>query len=58
MDDKHLCGKCKKDFDILYGFKAYEMRSNDEFYCKSCFKRVHGVDYDEVGNVSDKIEEL
>ena len=49
--DEHKCKKCRKDFEELYGYKPYEMRS-DEFYCKECFKKVHKVDFEEVGNVN------
>tara|TARA_R110000803_G_scaffold79152_4_gene144675 strand:+ start:1214 stop:1378 length:165 start_codon:yes stop_codon:yes gene_type:complete len=54
MDDEieHICNKCKKDCELLYGLKPYEMKDH-EFYCKPCFKVVHGIMYDDVGDVNE-----
>lgn len=50
--DEHNCSECGKDCEVLLGYKPYEMK-NDEFYCESCFKKVHGTSFDEIGEVSN-----
>jgi len=49
MDD-FKCNKCKSEEEELYGYKPYDMK-NDEFYCSDCFEEVHGVSFQDIGEV-------
>lgn len=51
--DKHECGNCHRDFDTLYGYKPYTMRTDDEFYCEECFEKVHGFNFEDDNDDSE-----
>jgi len=37
------CNNCNKTVELLYGYKAYEMK-DDEFYCNECIL-IENPDY-------------
>lgn len=47
MKEKHLCHKCKKDFDELYGKGLFLGNKDDNFYCVKCYKKVFKEDFNE-----------
>jgi len=39
------CSCCKKKFDVLICKSKYNGNKDDNYYCESCFKKVHKEKY-------------